>query len=228
MEAETQAPEVPRVKLGSQGLEVSRLGLGCFQLTGLINAPLSDEEGIAFIKQAFDRGITFFDTADRFGQHKNEILIGKALKQLPREEVQGASKFGIVKLEGHHGGAEEVSGGGEGEVHRAVGGEPRHDQACACCASHPITALQIRWWSFWIRDIKDEIVPLCRDLGIGIVAFSPLGMGFFAGKTYYAESSANSSFHPIGSPKIIWRTRFCMSEEQIWLQSMDETLLSRH
>ncbi|CAL9038902.1 unnamed protein product, partial [Musa banksii] len=90
-----------------------------------------------------------------------------------------------------HGGAEEVSGGGEGEVHRAVGGEPRHDQACACCASHPITALQIRWWSFWIRDIKDEIVPLCRDLGIGIVAFSPLGMGFFAGKTYYAESSAN-------------------------------------
>ncbi|CAL9108537.1 unnamed protein product, partial [Musa acuminata var. zebrina] len=77
MEAETQAPEVPRVKLGSQGLEVSRLGLGCFQLTGLINAPLSDEEGIAFIKQAFDRGITFFDTADRFGQHKNEILIGK-------------------------------------------------------------------------------------------------------------------------------------------------------
>ncbi|THU69976.1 hypothetical protein C4D60_Mb08t20110 [Musa balbisiana] len=229
MEAETQAPEVPRVKLGSQGLEVWRLGLGCFQLTRLINAPLSDEEGIAFIKQAFDRGITFFDTADRYGQHKNEILIGKALKELPREKVQVASKFGIVKLEGgvlmtngkcvracceasldrlgvehkdlcyQHRvdltvriedtmrGAEEVSGGGEGEVHRAVGGEPRHDQACACCASHPITALQMRWWSFWTRDIKDETVPLCRvpnlmqmmpltgrDLGIGIVAFSPL------------------------------------------------------
>ncbi|URE38297.1 auxin-induced protein [Musa troglodytarum] len=99
MEAETRAPEVPRVKLGSKKLEVSRLGLGCFQLTGLFKAPLSDEEGIAVIKQAFDRGITFFDTADRYGPHKTEILIGKALKQLPREKVRVASKFGIVKLE---------------------------------------------------------------------------------------------------------------------------------
>ncbi|KAJ8491055.1 hypothetical protein OPV22_012776 [Ensete ventricosum] len=89
MEAETQAPEVPRVKLGYQGFEVSRLGLECLQLAGL----LSDEEGIAVIKQAFDHGITFFDTADRYGPHKkNEILIGKALKQLPGEKVQARNE----------------------------------------------------------------------------------------------------------------------------------------
>ncbi|CAL9134141.1 unnamed protein product [Musa textilis] len=197
MEAETRAPEVPRVKLGSKKLEVSRLGLGCFQLTGLFKAPLSDEEGIAVIKQAFDRGITFFDTADRYGPHKTEILIGKALKQLPREKVRVASKFGIVKLEcgvlktngkpecvgacceasldrlgveyidlyyQYRVGLtvriedtvstelciicflEEVSGGGEGEVHQAVvKGEARHDQVCTCYASHPITALQMVW-----------------------------------------------------------------------------------
>ncbi|RZR91080.1 hypothetical protein BHM03_00019132 [Ensete ventricosum] len=57
-----------------QTTAVSRLGLECLQLAGL----LSDEEGIAVIKQAFDHGITFFDTADRYGPHKkNEILIGK-------------------------------------------------------------------------------------------------------------------------------------------------------
>ncbi|KAK7818548.1 perakine reductase [Quercus suber] len=48
-------------------------------------------------------------------------------------------------------------------------------------AVHPITALQIEY-SLWVRDIEDEIIPVCRELGIGIVAYSPLGRGFFAGK----------------------------------------------
>ncbi|KAJ9176978.1 hypothetical protein P3X46_012235 [Hevea brasiliensis] len=48
-------------------------------------------------------------------------------------------------------------------------------------AVHPITAVQMEW-SLWTRDIEEEIIPLCRELGIGIVPYSPLGQGFFGGK----------------------------------------------
>ncbi|KAM0951842.1 putative perakine reductase [Dioscorea sansibarensis] len=68
---------VPRVKLGSQGLEVSRLGYGCLGLTGHYNSPVSEEQGISVITQAFLKGITFFDTANVYGPHSNEILIRK-------------------------------------------------------------------------------------------------------------------------------------------------------
>ncbi|PRQ41849.1 putative perakine reductase [Rosa chinensis] len=52
-------------------------------LNGIYNVPVSEEFGIPMIKYAFDRGITFFDTSDVYGPHANEVLIGKALKQLP-------------------------------------------------------------------------------------------------------------------------------------------------
>ncbi|RHN49398.1 putative aldo-keto reductase 1 [Medicago truncatula] len=62
---------------------------------------------------------------------------------------------------------------------------------------HPITAVQMEW-SLWTRDIEDEIVPLCRELGIGIVTYSPLGRGFFGGKGVTENVSAVSSLatHP--------------------------------
>ena len=47
-------------------------------------------------------------------------------------------------------------------------------------AVHPISALQIEW-SLWSRDVEEEIIPLCRELGIGIVAYSPLGRGYLTG-----------------------------------------------
>ncbi|CAL9147915.1 unnamed protein product [Musa hybrid cultivar] len=94
-----------------------------------------------------------------------------------------------------HGGTEEVSGG-EGEVHRAVGGEPRSGVRMLCIPSHHCSA--------------DTVVV------------------FLDPRHQRRDSTTLQSFHPIGSPKIIWRTRFCMSEEQIWLQSMNVTLLSRH
>ncbi|KAL0005603.1 hypothetical protein SO802_013164 [Lithocarpus litseifolius] len=97
--AEVNELQIPRVKLGNQGLEVSKLGFGCMTLTGAYNSPLSEEDGIAVIKHAFSKGITFFDSADIYGPHINEILLGKALKQLPREKIQIATKFGIQTLE---------------------------------------------------------------------------------------------------------------------------------
>ncbi|PQQ17260.1 putative aldo-keto reductase 1 [Prunus yedoensis var. nudiflora] len=94
--AEDNTIEIPRVKLGNQGLEVSKLGFGCMGLTGVYNSPVADEDGISIIKDAFSKGITFFDTSDVYGPHLNEVLIGKALKQLPREKIQLATKFGIT------------------------------------------------------------------------------------------------------------------------------------
>ncbi|ESR33280.1 hypothetical protein CICLE_v10005337mg [Citrus x clementina] len=92
---------VPRVKLGSQGLEVSRLGFGCGGLSGIYNKPLSHEVGCSIIKETFNRGITLFDTSDVYGvDHDNEIMVGKALKQLPRDKIQLATKFGCFMLDG--------------------------------------------------------------------------------------------------------------------------------
>ncbi|KAG5534240.1 hypothetical protein RHGRI_022385 [Rhododendron griersonianum] len=89
--------EMPVVKLGNQGLEVSKIGYGCMGLTGVYNPPVSDEDGIAVIKHAFSKGITFLDTSDIYGaDHANEILVAKALKHLPRDKIQLATKFGCV------------------------------------------------------------------------------------------------------------------------------------
>ncbi|OMO85560.1 Aldo/keto reductase [Corchorus olitorius] len=209
--------QIPRVKLGNQGLEVSRLGLGCAGLTGIYNSPLSHEEGCSVIKEAFSRGITFFDTADIYGEkNENEILLGKALKQLPREKIQLATKFGIVKSESEGRTLVEITGTPEhvracceaslkrldvdyidlyyqhrmGELKKLVEegkikylglSEASVDTIKRAHAVHPITALQMEY-SLWTREIEDEIIPLCRELGIGIVAYSPLGKGFFGGK----------------------------------------------
>ncbi|XVF31157.1 hypothetical protein REPUB_Repub16aG0121500 [Reevesia pubescens] len=99
MAEEQKTIKIPRVKLGTQGLEVSKLGFGCMGLSGTYNDPVPDDVGIAIINHAFNRGITFFDTADMYGPKTNEILLGKALKQLPREKVQIATKFGIAKMD---------------------------------------------------------------------------------------------------------------------------------
>lgn len=225
--------QIPKVKLGSQGLEVSKLGFGCMGLTGLYNAPVSDEVGIAIIKEAFDNGITFFDTSDMYGPHANEILLGKALKHLPREKVQVATKFGVVKIDltgmvvcgkpdyvracceaslkrlnvdyidlfyQHRIDTsvpiEETIGElkklvEEGKVKYIGLSEPSPDTIRRAHAVHPITALQMEW-SLWTRDIEEEIVPLCRELGIGIVSYSPLGRGFFGGKAVVEDLPANS------------------------------------
>ncbi|KAM7488364.1 hypothetical protein LguiB_025848 [Lonicera macranthoides] len=216
--------QVPRVKLGSQGLEVSKLGFGCGGLTGFYNAPLSHEAGCTILKEAFLKGITLFDTADIYGDNNdNEIMIGKALKHLPREQVQLATKFGITLTEpgqiGVKGTPEYVRKCCEASLNRLevdyvdlyyqhrvdatvpiedtmeelkklveegkikyIGlSEASVDTIRRANAVHPITAVQMEY-SLWTREIEEDVVPLCRELGIGIVAYSPLGHGFFGGK----------------------------------------------
>lgn len=213
---------IPRIKLGTQGFEVSKLGLGCMGLSAFYGTPVPEEDGIALIHHAFHRGITFFDTADVYGPFTNEVLVGKALKSLPREKVQLATKFANVMIEGvFHvkGSAEYVRKACEdslkrldveyidlyyqhrvdttvpieetvGELRKLVEegkvkyiglSEASEDTIRRAHAVHPITAVQLEW-SLWTRDVEDGIIPTCRELGIGIVPYSPLGRGFFAGK----------------------------------------------
>lgn len=68
-------------------------------LTGVYNDPVPEEVGISIITDAFTKGITFFDTSDVYGPKVNGTLVGKALKKLPRVEVQLVTKFGVAKLE---------------------------------------------------------------------------------------------------------------------------------
>ncbi|XVF31155.1 hypothetical protein REPUB_Repub16aG0121400 [Reevesia pubescens] len=234
MAEEQQRIQIPRVKLGTQGLEVSKLGFGCMGLAGAYNIDSVPEDvSISVIKHAFDRGVTFFDTSDIYGPKTNEILVGKALKQLPREKVQLATKFGFEKMDFTgiivNGTPEYVRKSVEaslkrldveyidlyyqhrvdtntpiedtmGELKKLVEegkikyiglSEPSPDTIKRAHAVHPITALQMEW-SLWTRDIEEEIVPLCRELGIGIVPYSPLGCGFFGGRTDAESLPANS------------------------------------
>lgn len=235
-----QTPLIPRVRLGTQGLQVSKLGFGCMGLTGAYNTPLDDDAGVAVIAHAFRRGVTFFDTSDVYGPHANEILLGKALKQLPREQVQVATKFGIQRDTAA--GKSTVCGRPEyvracceaslrrlgldhidlyyqhrvdttipiedtiGELKKLVEegrvkyiglSEASPDTIRRAHAVHPITAVQMEW-SLWARDIEPQIVPLCRELGIGIVPYSPIARGFFGGRGVTQQVSAESSLkgHP--------------------------------
>ncbi|XP_030946928.1 probable aldo-keto reductase 1 isoform X2 [Quercus lobata] len=163
----------------------------------------------------------------------------QALRQLPRDKIQLATKFGLLKVEAD---GMEVCGRPEyvrscceaslkrlgvdcidlyyqhridklvpiedtmeelkklveeGKIKYIGLSEASPDTIRRAHAVHPITALQMEW-SLWTRDIEEEIVPLCRELGIGIVAYSPLGHGFFGGRTAIESGPAVGlmSTHP--------------------------------
>ena len=109
---------LPTTRLGHSNLDVTRLGLGLMSLSGLYG-PSSDENGIAVIHHALDRGINFLDSADMYGWGHNEQLLGRALKGRRRDQLILASKFGQIQQQG----------GGNG-----VNGRPEYVQA-ACEAS---------------------------------------------------------------------------------------------
>ncbi|KAI3994674.1 hypothetical protein MKX01_002290 [Papaver californicum] len=219
MEEEKPQIQIARVKLGTQGLEVSRLGFGL--INGINTNIQSDEAGWSLVNYAFNKGITLFDTSDLHGA--NEIMLGKALRQVPREKVQLATKGGITVLGknryGVNGKPEYVRECCEASLNRLnmdyidlyylhrvdvsvpiedtmgeikklveegkikyVGlSEASPDSIKRAHAVHPITAVQMEY-SLWSRDIEEQIIPLCRELGIGMVAYSPLARGFFCGK----------------------------------------------
>src|SRR5512143_3150271 len=83
-------------RLGMQGLEVGAIGLGCMGMSDFYG-PRDEAEALATIHRALDLGVTMLDTADVYGPHTNEELVGRAIRGRPRGSVVVATKFGIVR-----------------------------------------------------------------------------------------------------------------------------------
>jgi aryl-alcohol dehydrogenase-like predicted oxidoreductase len=225
-------------RLGSQGLEVSALGLGCMGMSEFYGT--TDEgEAIATIHRAIELGVTFLDTADMYGWGANERLVGKAIADR-RDEFVVASKFGNIRgPAGEYLGIsgtpdyvrsacdaslerlgvdsidlyfqhrvdpetpiEETVGAmadlvQEGKVRYLGLSEAAPDTIRRAHAVHPISALQTEY-SLWSRDPEAEILPTVRELGIGFVAYSPLGRGFLTGGIRSVESLDERDFRRRG------------------------------
>src|SRR5215813_5526079 len=87
--------EMQKRKLGNGNLEVSALGLGCMGMSSGYGPPADKKEMISLIRNAVDRGVTFFDTAEVYGPFTNEELVGEALAPV-RDQVVIATKFGFA------------------------------------------------------------------------------------------------------------------------------------
>lgn len=207
-------------KLGSSGLEVSAIGLGCMGLSYAYGPETSKEDGIKLIRRAFELGVTFFDTAEAYGPYKNEELVGEAIAPF-RDEVILATKFGFEKGQsaiGLNSKPENIRYVTESALkrlktdridllyqHRVDPSVPMEDVAGTvkelikegkvkhfglseagigsirkAHAVQPVAALQNEY-SLWYRAPEKEILRTVEELGIGFVAYSPLGRGFLTG-----------------------------------------------
>ena len=227
-------------RLGSSGLQVSAVGLGCMGMAEFYG-PRDDAESLATIQAALDAGVDFLDTADMYGPFTNEELVGEpsgvvgtrscwppssgsyavpspsarsvngrpeyvrsacdaSLKRLgvetidlyyqhrvdpatPIEETVGAMRELVLAGKVRYLGLSEA---GPATLRRAA-------------AVHPIAALQTEY-SLWTRDPEDEVLATCRQLGIGFVAYSPLGRGFLTGQIKRFEDLAADDYRRL-SPR---------------------------
>ncbi len=185
---------IPTRVLGRQGLVVSALGLGCMGMSQSYG-PADERESIATIHRAIELGMFFLDTANVYGDGHNERLVGRAIADR-RDKVILATKFGLKRddgsldMSGRPAMAELVQAG---KVRYLGLSEASVDSLERAAATHPITALQSEW-SLWSRDLEDEVLPVARRLGIGIVPYSPLGRGFLTGAITSPDDFAPDDF----------------------------------
>lgn len=228
-------------KLGSQGLLVTCEGYGCMGLSAFYESAFktSEEEGIAVIRKAYELGIRHFDTAEIYGPHKNEVLVGKALSIYPRDSYVLATKTGIdvttfkpngkpeyvrlacerslknlnleyidlyyihridttVPIEETMGELKKLQQ--EGKIKYIGLSEASANTIRRAHKITPISAIQMEW-SLWTRDLEEEVVPTCRELGIGIVAYSPLGRGFLTGTIQNPADLGENDWRKVGCPR---------------------------
>jgi aryl-alcohol dehydrogenase-like predicted oxidoreductase len=91
---ENERKKMQKRKLGTEGLEVSELGLGCMSMVPVYGPTVDKAQGIKLIRAAFEEGVTFFDTAEAYGPFLNELIVGEALSPI-RDQVILATKFGF-------------------------------------------------------------------------------------------------------------------------------------
>lgn len=211
------------ITLGSQGLRVPAIGLGCMGMSDFYGSS-SETDNLSVLDRAADIGCTFWDTSDMYGPFTNELLLSKALKQKGRrEKIILATKFGVIRgddgsWQGLKGSAEYVKASCDASLtrlgteyidlyyqHRVDPNTPIEETVGALAELvkagkvryiglseadpdiiarahkvHPVSALQTEY-SLWTRDVEAEILPTVRRLGIGFVAYAPLGRGFLSG-----------------------------------------------
>jgi len=227
-------PEVRQRYLGSQGLKVSALGLGCMGMSDDAYGVADESEAIATIHRALELGVNFFDTAEQYGPYENERLLARALKG-KREQVVLATKFGFRIEDGVTIGVnshpKHIRNAVEGSLlrlstdyidllyqHRIDPLVPIEDVVGVMAqlvqegkvrflglseagvanirkahAVHPISALQSEY-SLWERNLESDVLPVLRELGIGLVPFGPLGRGFLTGAVRRAEEYPDADF----------------------------------
>ncbi|KAG5252098.1 aldo-keto reductase [Salix suchowensis] len=211
-----------RIKLGSQGLEVSAQGLGCMGMSAFYGPPKPESDMIALIHHAVTTGVTLLDTSDIYGPHTNEILLGKLATKFGvsfddgKAEVRGDPAYARAACEAslkrlqldcidlyyqHRIDTSVPIEATMGELKKLVEegkikyiglSEASVSTIRRAHAVHPITAIQLEW-SLWSRDVEEEIVPTCRTWHWDC-RVSPLVHGFFSTGAKLVESLSEGDY----------------------------------
>jgi aryl-alcohol dehydrogenase-like predicted oxidoreductase len=229
-------PRLAHRALGTGGLSVSAIGLGCMSLSGIYGSA-DDAASEDLIRHAIDRGVDHFDSSDMYGWGHNEEVLGRALKGR-RDQVVLATKFGQTQRPGQSNGVngrpEYVMAACEASLkrlgvevidlyyqHRADPAVPVEETVGAMAklveqgkvrflglseaaparirrahAVHPIAVVQTEY-SLLYRQEAEETRRTTIELGIGFVAYSPLGRGFLTGAIRsFADIDGRRAAHP--------------------------------
>lgn len=224
-----------KTRIIGKNLQVAEVGLGCMGMSEFYG-PSDDSASLELLSLACDLGVNFLDTADMYGPHHNEELIGKFLATNRDKQIKVATKFGIVRNQNEYKrsinnsreytreacnaslrrlGVEQIDLYyvhrvdtsqpieetvdilaelvREGKIARIGLSEVNANTLRRAHSVYPIDAVQSEY-SLWERSAEDEVIPTCKELGIGFVAYSPLSRGFLTGRFRSSTEFSSGDF----------------------------------